>query len=378
MKILQCITRGDTFYGAQSHFLDLCKLLAGRGHNVLALMGCEGELSERLANCGVKTVFAPSLIRDIDIVKDLKAVWQLRNVIREFSPDLVACHSSKAGILGRLAAQLENTTNVFTAHGWSFEENVPLVPRNIYLALERRLAKKTSRFIAVAEDGKQIAVKNRICDPDRISVIHYGVSDLRVNFVREPSDVFTLTMVAGFRRQKDHSTLIKALAGLKDRNWKLNLLGDGELMGEIRNLVESHGLEERVRFQGAVRDVLPTLGQTDVMVLTTHWEGLPISIIEGCSVGLPTIASDVSGVREEVINDFNGILVGHEDVQAVRGAITSLMDSPAKRLDFGINARKVYEERFQPEVMLRKTLAAYEQALATHGRVSSENRQAVA
>lgn len=371
IRIVQCITRGDTFYGAQSHFLDICELLHRDGHEVTAVVGSAGLLTERLQHAGVPVCVTPSLRRSIHPARDIFALRELRRCFRERAPQLVATHSSKAGILGRWAAQKEKIPNIFTAHGWSFEENIPAIPRNLYLRLERWVGKRTDGFIAVSDSVGQLGVKCRVARPEKIHVVLNAVNDFRKLASESACDFqqiagnasVKLLMVAGFRKQKDHTTLLRSLAELRDQSWELDLLGDGPLLGSVRELSARLGLSDRVHFRGAVTNVPDYLRRADIMVLSTHWEGLPLSIMEGLSAGLPTVATDVSGVREEVVHEKTGLLVDHVDVGSLRDALRRLIESPDLRQKFGANARRLYEQQFHPDIMYQNTLRVYRYVL---------------
>jgi glycosyltransferase involved in cell wall biosynthesis len=357
MKIAQVITRGDTFYGAQTHVLDLCKLLIADGHDTFAVVGSEGGLTDRFTEAGVPYVVVPSLQRSIRLFRDMRCIADLEHLFRERKPDLVATHSSKAGIVGRLAAHRAGVPTVFTAHGWSFEEGIPYVRRRVYLAIERYVAKRTDKIIAVSELGRSLGIASHVAPSDRIEAIHYGVPESKCQRVQ--SDVFTMTMVAGFREQKDHRTLIAALQKLSNRKWIVNFLGDGELLDQTKALVRKSGLGDRIHFHGAVNNVADYLAKSDLKVLITNWEGLPISIIEALALGLPVIASDVSGVSEEVIDGYNGLLTARGDVESVRHALEHMMDRPDLRDTFGKNSRQLFEERFTLSAMYSKTRDLY-------------------
>lgn len=378
MRIVQIITRAEIFYGAQCHVLDLSTLQHNAGHHVEVLVGNEGEMTERLRANGVTVRILDRLQRNIRPWRDYHAISDIQEVLREIRPDVVATHSSKAGVVGRLAAQRENIANVFTAHGWSFEENIPLVRREIFASVEKWVGKDTDHFIAVADLGRELGLKRAVASDDRITTIHYGVSDLSETHSRQPSDVFTMTMVAGFREQKDHPTLLRALSQLKDREWKLNFLGHGELFESVRQLASELGIADKVNFAGAVTNVTDYLAQTDVKVLITHWEGLPISVIEALSLGIPVIASDVSGVSEEVIDGHNGLLTERKNADSVRDAILKLLDDHQLRERFGRNSRQLYEEQFSPELMLEKTLDVYRRAYARRHGQAIDDREAEA
>ncbi|MDB4766602.1 glycosyltransferase family 4 protein [bacterium] len=365
MRILQVITLGLEIYGAQRHVLDLCTLLKNDGHEVKVVVGTAGRVTEILTQQGIDFVVLPRLKREIDPISDIKCIGDLRKVYTEFAPDLVASHSSKAGILARVACYLSGIPNTFTAHGWSFEEGIPFLKRTIFLNIERLAGRFSDRIIAVANTGRDLGLKHKVAPPEKLVTIWNGAEDKGAQFQKEKQDVFTMTMVAGFRKQKDHATLIDALAQLKDDTWQLFLLGNGELMEDMKTKVIENGLGDRIFFEGAVSDVPSYLNKTDLMLLITNWEGLPISILEGLSFSLPVVASDVSGVREEVFDRHNGLLVERGNVNQTKEALKELMDNPDLIEEYGRNSRLLFKEKFTREAMYEQTKSVYEEIIAS-------------
>lgn len=364
MRVAQVITVGHEVYGAQKHVLDLATRLASDGHEVLVVVGSTGPLTDRLAARGIAWSQVPSLRRPLRPLDDLRALRGIRDVLADFGPDVVGSHSSKAGFLTRLACYWLEIPNVFTAHGWSFEDGVPPLRRALFRWLERAVGLVSDAVITVAPRGRDLALRHGVIRSDRLRLIPYGSPDVGANRTRQPQDVFTMTMVAGFRPQKDHATLLRALEGLRERPWQLWLLGDGPLLEESRALAASCRIADRVRFEGMVDDVADYLDRTDLLVLTTHWEGLPISIIEGLSFGLPVLASDVSGVRQQVLDDHNGLVVPPKDVAATRAAIARLLDDPELVRRYAANSRPLFLERFTEDRAYAATLALYEERIA--------------
>lgn len=367
MKVIQAITLGHEIYGAQSHVLELSREMKKNGHEVLVVVGTVGALTDKLTEDGIAFQHVTSLVHPINLVQDCKAVFALYRIIQDFKPDLVATHSSKAGIIGRMAAALAKVPRTFTAHGWSFADGIPLPQRKLALFLERLVGRFSDRIIAVADREREFGLKHGVADPDHIVTIHYGTQD---NSLYQLSDCpikvtqttpVSLTMVAGFRKQKDHPTLFKALAELKDLPWELSLLGDGELQTEMETMVQQLEIADRVTFYGLVDNVEDYLRRTDVMVLTTNWEGLPISIIEALSFGLPVIATAVAGTKEQVIDQYNGITVKRGDVEEVREALRLLITRPDLRAEYGISSRELFLDRFLLSTMYKKTLSVYQE-----------------
>ncbi len=360
MRVIQIITKGHEIYGAQKHVLDLSTSFIEDGHEVKVVVGSVGALSDELQRRNIPWVQSPSLQREINPIRDFRACKELKKIIAEFNPDVVASHSSKAGIVSRWVCWKLGIPNTFTAHGWSFEDGIPFVKRNIYKAIEKAIGKISCKIITVSNLGKELALKHSIVPEEKLEMIYYGTPDRSLNYPPNPQSVFTMSMVAGFREQKDHDTLIRALGQLKNEPWQIFLLGDGPLQTECEQLVEELQISDKVHFKGMVDNVPDYLAMTDVLVLITKWEGLPISTIEGLSFALPVISSDVSGVREQVINNFNGLLVERGNVSQVRDAVRDLMNSPEKRSEFSESSRRLYDQHFTNRAMYEKTKRLYE------------------
>ena len=378
MKVIQIVTIGDVFYGAQKHVLQLSEHLLASGHDVLVLCGTRGPLTERLEAAGVAVREVGAMKHPIRPLQDLRAILDLRRIIRDFKPDVVATHSSKAGIVGRVAAWTCRVPAVFTAHGWSFAEGVPPGQRLVARIGERLCGRISERIIVVAHSEHRLGVSRRIAPPERIECIYYGVEDAAGGPIeRRPSaSPAHVVMIAGFRPQKDHATLLRALARLTDRPWRLTFLGDGELIDPVRALTRELGLEKRVRFAGAVPDVAPFLRDADMLVLTTNWEGMPISTLEGMCFGLPIVATDVAGASEQVLDGENGILVRRGDVGQVESALRRLLDEPGTRVRFGARSRRLYEEHFTIRRMCEKTEQLYSRIALelSHERADEKSR----
>jgi glycosyltransferase involved in cell wall biosynthesis len=189
-------------------------------------------------------------------------------------------------------------------------------------------------------------------------------SSLRADPGRTP---VRLVMVARFEGQKDHPTLLRALAGLHDLPWELDLIGDGPLMGPMESLATTLGLGRRVRFLGQRRDVDQILAKAQASLLVTNWEGFPLSILEAMRAGLPVVASSVGGIGESVRDEETGYLVPRGDVDALQERIRRLLTSPTLRARLGSSGRTRYEQHFTLDHFVTKTLAVYRDVLAGRG-----------
>lgn len=359
MKILQVITIGHELYGAQKHVLDLCVLLKKNGHEVMVATGTAGTLTDLLDEESIPFKIFTSLVHPINPGKDVKFVKDLISFLKTYQPDLVASHSSKAGLLSRIACRRAKMPNTFTSHGWSFEGGIPFVKRMVFLTAERAAGRISDGIITVAEAGREYGLQKKVAKAAKIVTIHNGVEDIAGQYEKVKNDRFTITMVAGLRPQKDHFTLIEALGKVKHLDWEVFFLGDGPLMEVLSEKTTALDLTDRIHFKGAVSNVGDYLCRSHLLTLITNWEGFPISILEGLSFGLPILATDVAGVKEQVIDDYNGITVPPKDIDAVANALELMMKSPEKLAEMGRNSRELFEQRFTREAMYKKTVALY-------------------
>src|SRR5690606_13949911 len=149
-----------------------------------------------------------------------------------------------------------------------------------------------------------------------------------------------------------HLTLLEALASLKSMDWHLDLIGDGPRRPHIMSRVRELGLHKRITFLGEVANVPRLLSEYSIFVLTSRWEGLPISVLEAISVGLPVVASDVGGCSEVIEEGINGFLVPKGDIALLRSRLAALIASPNLRMSFGQQSRERFMRDFRLEQML--------------------------
>jgi glycosyltransferase involved in cell wall biosynthesis len=298
-------------------------------------------------------------------LKDIRAVFELKSLFSYLRPDIIAAHSSKAGWLGRIAGYLTGVPTIFTAHGWAFTDGVPRSQRMIYLIAERFVAPLSTRIITVSESDMRLAYEHRIGKKSTLKVIHNGVPDVDMALRAKPeTEPATIIMVARFSQQKDHAQLIKALSGLRNMKWHLDLIGEGESKDSIGSLARQLNIADRISFLGARRDVAQCMAKAQLFVLTSNWEGFPMTILEAMRAGLPVIASDVGGVREAVVDNCTGFLIPPGDASLLQKRLHSLIEDTGMRRKMGECGRRRYESYFTVEHMLEKTLALYQDVVS--------------
>jgi glycosyltransferase involved in cell wall biosynthesis len=355
-RLLYAITRAE-YGGAQTHVADLLRAFRDR-HELALAIGEEGFLTDFARDQGIPVFMLPHLVQPIRPAQDLLALREFLSLLARWSPDLIHAHSSKAGLIARIAARLRGIPAIYTAHGWGFSHGVSPLRKGLVLPMELVAARLSERILPVSHYDRDLAIRYRVAPAERMQVIHNGIPDHPERAVPGEATVANVVMVARFAQQKDHALLLRALARVR-APFRLKLVGDGPLLPQARSLAHEHGLADRVEFLGARADVPQVLASCHVFVLTSLWEGFPISILEGMRAGLPIVASDVGGVREAVADDETGYLVARGDEATLRDRLESLLLDAELRQRMGLAARRRFEGEFTVDHMIRQLEQVY-------------------
>jgi glycosyltransferase involved in cell wall biosynthesis len=337
------------------------------GHEVTVITGAPGIFTDQLRQADIPWLQVRSLVRPLRPHRDLAALVQLWSVLRRLKPDLVCAHTAKAGSLGRAVARMHNIPSVFTPHGWSMFDRTSLQWNPLFCWVECLAGRLGTRVINVCEFEREFARQWRVCPANALEVVHNGIAEIPMTRVR-PVDTQPplIAMVARFAAQKDHATLLHALSGLLRMDWSLLLVGAGELEPGIRAQILALGLGNRVRILPPETNVGHLLMEAQIYVLSTHFEALPISILEAMRAGLPVVATDVGGISESVREGETGLLTRHGDVDGLRKALARVITDPALRLTLGNAGRSLWSAQFTASRMAANTVEVYKRALTVH------------
>jgi glycosyltransferase involved in cell wall biosynthesis len=358
MRVLLVITRGDSIGGAQLYLRELAQQLQNDQHEVLVVTGTAGKLNLLLAEDGVPTTMCGNLRRQIHPLHDVKAIRSLGRIIRAFKPDVVSAHSSKAGVIARIASKLNGVPCIFTAHGWAFAEGIPQPSRTLWQIIERVMAPLAAYIVCVSHKDQNLALQLGF-DARRLVTIHNGIPERPSNpgVNRDPNLPVRIVMVARLSTQKDHASVIRAVQTIS--RCEVHFIGDGPLLESLQDEARILGIGHLVHFHGYRPDVSSFLDEADIFVLSSHYEGFPLTTLEAMRAGLPTIVSDVGGAGEAVVNGVTGFVVPSGDVEALRDRIQYLVDRPLLRSAMGQFGRQVYQNRFTFKRMYKSTERLY-------------------
>lgn len=364
MKVLYVTTRSE-LGGAQVHVHNLIKEWNG---DAVLLVGehdksnSKDYLGSAVEDMGVKVEYIKSLTTSPNLILDGRALKDIVAAVNRHKPDIIHCHSTKAGVLGRLAGWITKTPTIFTAHGWAFTDGASSQRKIFALATELFMAIFTSRIIAVSDYDTNLAHSRGIGLKGKMITIENGIPDHEASFRHGSKEFLRVVMTARFAAPKNQNTLIQAIALVPGTS--LALIGDGPLLSAARDLAEKLNITSRVQFLGSRSDVPEILAQSDVFALISNYEGFPLSTLEAMRAGLPVIVSDVGGAAEAVMPGVTGFVVPKDDVQAIATALTILVEQPERRESMGISGRARFLSRYQEKDMVDKTFRVYEEVLA--------------
>ena len=363
MKIAYLVTRSDTIGGSHIHVRDMAIAMKKAGHSASVIIGGDGPVIDHFKSFGIEPVIVPELIRNISLIKDIKAYNGLLNVLSDLAPDIVSTHSSKAGFLGRLAAHKLKLPVLFTAHGWSFTAGKPGFKTTIYKTLEKWIAPKTDKIITVSDYDKQLAINQLNLSEDKVVTVHNGMGDVSMEYhtVYGDGNPVNIVMIARFDKQKDHRELLNAVYVIE--NIHLHFVGDGPLIKNVKQLAANLGIRDKITFWGRLDNVEEILSNGHIFTLISNWEGFPRSTLEAMRAGLPTIVSNVGGAGEAIEQNKTGYVVDKGDTQTLKKCIQELVENKSKRTEMGKAARVRFEKLYTFEVMFEKTYAIYEEIM---------------
>lgn len=346
--------------------------------DVEVIMGNDGPLRAACESAGIPTRVVPMENRFLTPLSDIRAVVALAKYFRTRRPDIVHTHSSKAGLLGRVAARLARTQVIaHTLHVLPYHDKQPTLLRCSLIVLERLLSKITDHFVAVADTLRADFVHHKICRPDMITTIGSGIDfghfpqdqcaagrHTRMSLGIDPAAPVVIS-VANLEPRKRYDVFVNAVAGVVRTHPDARFLiaGTGELRESIVSRIRDAGLETHVMLLGYRSDVPDLLAASDIFVQTSQLEGLSRSLIEAMYAALPVVATDTDGTRELVQSGFNGLIIPEGDANALTSALTALLEDPGLRKAMGSAGKAVVGERWSVEAMGHGHDVLYEQLL---------------
>lgn len=362
MKIVHIITR-MVAGGAQRNTLMCALEQAQSGHQVTLISGLqtgsEGSLLEEARQAPFRFVQMPALVREVAPAQDLKALLQLTTWLRRSPVDIVHTHTSKAGLLGRVAACLARIPIVVhTPHGHVFHSYFSPLKTRLFKLLEKSLAHVTDALVMLSAGELQDHLDEGICPPQRMYVIPSGVSLEAFRRCRQSSlERPRLGYIGRLADIKGPLDLIEAMSHVPDEV-ELWMVGDGPQRAEVEQRIRDLQLDSRIHLLGWQHDIPHYLEQIDVLVVPSHNEGMGRVAVEALAAGVPVVATRVGGLVDVVRPGVNGALAPEKDPAGLARAIVSVLEQPDRGRALGEQGR-TWAEQFSDEVMYQRLEQLY-------------------
>ncbi|WP_134215003.1 glycosyltransferase family 4 protein [Pelotomaculum propionicicum] len=374
-RVIHVTTIGITAYRA---LLAQCRFFRERGLEVGFVFSPspEGEMLRRL-QFPVKEIY---IDRKINPLSDLRSVRRLCRYFRTVRPDIVHTHTTKAGVVGRVAARLAGVPSVIhTVHGFPFHPGMPRLKYLTYKQIEMWMAGITDIMLSQSEEDVITALKTGIkprlgglvyigngvdlneFDPGSFSS-HQRLRVKNTLAIRATDPV--ITMIGRVNREKGYHDLVEALRQVRDVPWQALFIGPDEgFLASITHQINQHGLRDRIQILGQREDITDLLAVTDIYVLPSYREGLPRSLIEAQAMAVPCVATNIRGCREVVEDGVTGFLIAPGDSVALESALQKLLEEPGLRLRMGREGRRRMLRCFDEAEVGRKVMAIYKEVL---------------
>lgn len=340
--------------------------------------GPEGSLLPR-AKETTRLIVIPELVRSVAPWTDLKALRKLYRVLRAGRYHIVHTHSTKAGVLGRIAAKMARTPIiVHTLHSLVFHDYQPWIVNRALRLVKKMLAPITDFFISVSDIVRQNAIAAGIAGADKFCTIYSGMeldwflkaagdgTRVRQEF-GIPLDAPVVGKVARLFRMKGHDQLFDAAPEIVRRHPDVRffLIGDGILYEHLQRRAEEMGIRENFVFAGLMpRERIPEMiAAMDIVVHTSLREGLARVLPQALAMGKPCVSFELDGAPEVVIPGRTGFLVKANDSKGLADAISTLVGDPAMRQKYGEEGRRVVDPAFRAETMVAGISAVYERLI---------------
>ncbi len=324
-------------------------------------------------NLGLKPIIVEEMIREIDFKNDYAAYQKIKKIIKEFKPDIVHTHASKAGTLGRLAASSCGVLIIIhTFHGHVFHSYFGKLKTLFYKTIERYLAKKSTIIIAISESQKQELVEiHKICTADKVKVIPLGfdLSKFQENILEKrksfrskynlDEDEIAISIIGRLVPVKNHALFLEALKFVSEKTTKkirAFIIGDGEERQNIESKATELGIsfvdaiktnkKSLLTFTSWIKEIDIALAGSDIIALTSFNEGTPVSLIEAQAANKPIVTTNVGGIENVVLSNQTALLCANNNLVEFSGALLKLIEEEKMRLDMSENGWHHVKEKF--------------------------------
>lgn len=314
-------------------------------------------------------VIVLKMAHQIDPTSDIKVEKALRRIIKQLKPDIVYAHSSKAGALARIADLGLKNRVIYNPHGWAFNMQQSAKKKEMYKWVEKISAHFCDKIVCISDAEKESALREKICKPSKLQVIYNGI-DLEAikNTIPKtkaelniPEDAFVVGMVGRLSKQKAPDVFVKAAKLIKDKipNAYFLMVGDGELRGQVENLIHQYDLGSSFLITGWVDNPTAYIKIMDVGMLLSRWEGFGLVLPEYMACGVPIVATNVDAIPNIIKDGVNGMLVNKDSFVGVQKVCTGLKNDTELKDRIIASAKSMVRNKFGAKRVAKESIGLY-------------------
>ncbi len=366
-KILYLVTKDDVG-GAQKYVTDLAENLDKSKFQIKILAG--GKKGIRF----LSNAFLPHLL----FANDLLALTELFFVLKKERPDILHLNSSKAGVIGAIAAKLAGVPKVvFTAHGWVFnpDSNIGALRKRLYILLHKIAARFQDVIINVSEYDRQLALRHKIAPAEKLITIRNGIDEIKFLDkktarralsafcqARFPDNATWIGSIGRLVAEKSYEDFIEAASLITAPATYFSIIGSGQLKKKLAAKIKEKGLEGRFFIIENLAPAAAYLKALDIFVLSSVKEGLPYTLLEAMAAGLPTVTTRVGGMPEILHPDEKtrrGLVMPPREPEELARAIEFLLANTKEAAQLAAEAQKFLKSELSLAQMVKSTAALY-------------------
>ncbi|MHA1344413.1 MAG: glycosyltransferase family 4 protein [Promethearchaeota archaeon] len=375
IKICHIVLLAD-LSGSKRSMLEILNRCDKNTYKRYVISNGKGELIHNLNKLGINSLSIPQLVRKISPVLDIIAFFRIYKYCKKYKFDIVHTHSSKTGLLGRVAAKLSGVKKIIHhVRGYSFHEFSSLPNKLIYGILEKFASYFCDKVIFVNEEEKNYSIEKHILPEYKCITILNGIDLKKFNIrnkkkwkqeVRRHLNIPLKSKVIMFAGrlcpQKDPITLKETIISFYNHgnnNTYFLILGNGEYYNYLLNEFKKYLLSSKVIMLGWKNNTEKYLAASDIFFLPSLWEGMPLTILEAMAMGVPIVASDIKGNREAVDPNNTGFLIAPKSPYLFCKKLHNLIENDSLRKIFGLNAYNRAIQYFDIDKNVKKILNLY-------------------
>ena len=378
-RICQIVLLAD-LSGSKRSMIEILKQLNGNEYSRFVISNGKGDLIRKLNSLGITSLSVPRLVRQIRPVQDIQAFINIYLFCKKYQFDVVHTHSSKTGFLGRIAARFAGVKVIIHhVRGYSFHEFSSFYDRFFYQLLEKFAGLFCDKVIFVNKEELICSVRKSIIPINKCTTILNGIDfqefdillkerwrkEKRID-LKLPEEGNVVIFCGRLCVQKDPVTLYRTILSYFERGERdtfFLILGDGEYFVELQNIFKLHSLLDNVYLLGWQRQIAKYLAASDVFFLPSLWEGMPRTILEAMSMGIPVVCSNIKGNREAVDDGVTGYLSPPRSHKIFAEKIYELIHNDKKRSQFGKNSYEKAKKYYDSKTNSRKIINMYSSLL---------------